>query len=115
VPPEHAAAAVDVQELDQESVLHHYRETLAFRKAHPPLFDGDLTFVDTHNHDLLAFVREKDGERLLFVFNLTREAQEFALPATMRACLPIPMPGFEPAVDGGAVKLAGLDAFCARV
>jgi len=115
VPPEHAAAAVDVQELDQESVLHHYRETLAFRKAHPPLFDGDLTFVDTHNHDLLAFVRDKDGERLLFVFNLTREAQEFALPATMRTCLPIPMPGFEPAVDGGAVKLAGLDAFCARV
>jgi alpha-glucosidase len=115
VPPEHAAAAVDVQELDQDSVLHHYRQALAFRKAHPPLLDGEMTFVDTHNLDLLAFIREKDGERLLFVFNLTREAQDFPLPVPMRNCLPMPMPGFAPEVDGGVVKLSALDAFCGRV
>ncbi|KEQ08802.1 alpha-glucosidase family protein [Pseudorhizobium pelagicum] len=115
VPPEHAAAAVDTQEHDPQSVLNHYRATLAFRKAHPPLFDGDLTFVDTHNHDLLVFIREKDNERLLFAFNLTREPQDFALPTTMKSCLPIAMPGFEVAVEEGVVKLAGLDAFCARV
>ena len=115
LPPEHVSAAVDVQELDQESVLHHYRQTLAFRKAHPPLFDGEMTFVDTHNLDLLAFIREKDGERLLFVFNLTREAQDFPLSPAMRNCLPIALPGFAPEVEAGVVKLAALDAFCGRI
>lgn len=115
VPPEHSAAAVDAQELDQDSVLHHYRQALAFRKVHPPLFDGDLIFVDTHNHDLLAFIREKDGERLLFVFNLTREAQDFSLPQRMKSCMPIPVPGFDVALQEGVVKLSALDVFCARV
>src|SRR5690606_12109358 len=115
VPPEHAAASVYVQEAIQHSVLHHYRDALAFRKSHPALIDGDLTFLDTHNQDLLAFIREQDGEHLLFVFNLTREAQDLALPARMKFCMPIALPGLDAAVAGGTDKLAALDAFCARV
>ncbi len=115
VPPEHVSASVDIQEAVQQSVLHHYRNTLAFRKSHAPLVDGDLTFLDTRNHDLLAFVREKDGERLIFVFNLTRDAQEFALPLRMRSCMPIDVPGFDTSIKDGAVKIAAFDVFCGRV
>ncbi len=114
VPAEHVTLAVDAQEADTDSILHHYRKTLAFRKAHPALLDGDLTFLDTQA-DLLAFIREKNGERLLFVFNLTREAQDFPLPTALAQSHPLPMPGYGPAVEDGSVRLKAFDAFCARV
>lgn len=95
-------------------MLHHYRRTLAFRKGHPALIDGDMTFIGT-NQDLLAFTREKNGEKLLFVFNLTREPAEFRLPDGMVLGEPLEMPGFEAVAGTGSVKLAALDGFCARV
>ncbi|MBX5137213.1 alpha-glucosidase [Rhizobium lentis] len=114
VPYEQAALSVDTQEDSDNSVLHHYRRTLAFRKSHPALVDGEMTFIGT-NQDLLAFTREKDGEKLLFVFNLTRKPAEFRVPDGMVFGEPLAMPGYE-AVDGaGTVALAALDGFCARV
>lgn len=114
VPADQQVRSVDAQEALEGSVLHHYRAALAFRKSHPSLIDGDMTFIDT-NQDLLAFVREKGGERLLFVFNLTREAQDFKVPERFSSLLPIAFAGFSPAYEAGVVKLSGLDAFCARV
>jgi alpha-glucosidase len=114
VPYEQAALSVDTQEGDGSSVLHHYRKTLAFRKSHPALLDGEMTFIGT-NQDLLAFTREKDGERLLFVFNLTREPTEFRLPEGVALGEPLEMPGFEAVAGSGLVKLAALDGFCARI
>jgi alpha-glucosidase len=115
VPAEHAARAVDAQEAVPSSVLHHYRDALAFRKSHPSLIDGDMTFLET-NQDLLAFVREKGGEKLLFVYNLTRSAQSFTLPKRMGDVMPVALPGFQSSrLEQGVVALEALDVFCARV
>lgn len=114
VPEEQARLAADTQEEVQGSVLNHYRETLAFRKAHAALRDGDMAFVKS-NPDILAFTREKSGKRLLLVFNLTRDDIAFVLPKEMGDCEPVHMPGFAPALNDGAVKLGGLDAFCGRL
>ncbi|MBX5203852.1 alpha-glucosidase family protein [Rhizobium sp. NZLR1] len=114
VPYEQAALSVDTQEGNDSSVLHHYRKTLAFRKKHAALIDGEMTFIGT-NQDLLVFTREKDGEKLLFVFNLTRKPAEFRLPGGLVLGEPLEMPGFEPVSASGLVKLAALDGFCARV
>jgi alpha-glucosidase len=114
VPYEQAALSVDVQEGDDSSVLSHYRDTLAFRKAHPALIDGAMTFLDT-NQDLLVFTRKKESETLLFVFNLTREAAAFSLPAGMVPGERLEMPGAGGTVDGGKVVLGALEGFCARV
>ena len=114
VPPEHLPLAVSAQEGIETSILAHYRETLAFRRAHGALLDGDMTFLDTQA-DLLAFVREKGGERLLFVFNLTREAQDYLLPASLADCYPLPMPGYNPPVEDKVVRLSPFDVFCARL
>ena len=114
MPYEQAALSVDTQEGSDSSVLHHYRQTLAFRKSHPALIDGDMSFIDT-NQDLLAFTREKGGEKLLFVFNLTRKPAEFRLPEGMVLGEPLAMPGFGAVVSAGSVKLAALDGFCARI
>ena len=114
VPYEQAALSVDTQENDDRSVLHHYRRTLEFRKTYPVLIDGSMEFVGS-NQDLLAFIREKGDEKLLFVFNLTREAAEFQLPAGMVLGAPLPMPGFKATASAKTVQLKALDAFCARI
>jgi alpha-glucosidase len=114
VPYQHAALAVDKQEADSDSVLQHYRHTLAFRKAHPALVDGDLTFINT-KEDVLAFTREKHGETMLFVFNLARKPVQVALPKGMRVKEVVPMPGFVPGASVETVKLDALDVFCGRL
>ncbi|MGE8585445.1 MAG: alpha-glucosidase C-terminal domain-containing protein, partial [Agrobacterium tumefaciens] len=63
----------------------------------------------------LAFTRQKGDEKLLFVFNLTREAVEFPVPKGMEVTDILPMPSFEPLFDAGIVKLEGLDVFCGVV
>jgi alpha-glucosidase len=114
VPYEQAALSVDVQESDAQSVLNHYRDTLAFRKAHPALTDGDMTFLDS-NQDLLVFSRKKGAETLLFVFNLTREPAEFAPPSGMVIGEGLAMPGARAIVANGKVVLGALDGFCGVV
>ena len=114
VPDVHKALAVDVQEEAEDSVLAHYRRTLAFRKAHASLRDGSMRFLET-NQDILAFIREKDGERLLFVFNLRRGPQTVQLPKDVTVAELVPMPGFESRLDGRDVELEALDAFCGRL
>ena len=111
---EHAALAVDAQEGHDGSVLAHYRETLAFRKAQPLMVDGDLVFANT-NADLLVFTRERADDKLLFIFNLTRAPQSFVLPADIADVTPVPLPGFAPPVINGTVELDAMDAFCGRL
>ncbi|EMS95407.1 alpha-glucosidase [Agrobacterium tumefaciens str. Cherry 2E-2-2] len=114
VPYVHAMQAVDAQERKPDSVLNHYRAVLSFRKGHGALRDGDMHFIKT-NLDVMAFTRQKGDEKLLFVFNLTREAVEFPIPKAMRVTDILPMPGFAPLFDAGIVKLEGLDVFCGVV
>jgi alpha-glucosidase len=111
VPPEHAAVAVDVQDGIANSILTHYRETLAFRKAHGAMVDGDFAFLQT-NQDLLAFTRTWGEETLLFVFNLTRAPQDFVIPSTFAVKRQLELPGFVPDFDGKAVSLKAMDVFC---
>ncbi|MBB3381620.1 MULTISPECIES: alpha-glucosidase family protein [unclassified Rhizobium] len=114
VPYQHAALAVDKQEADEHSVLHHYRQTLAFRAEHPVLRDGDMTFLDTEE-DVLAFTRSRGGETLLFIFNLSRKPVKIALSKDIKLGKTIAMPGFGTADAGATVALAALDVYCGKL
>ncbi|ULJ72669.1 alpha-glucosidase [Rhizobium gallicum] len=114
VPYEQAALSVDTQEEDVNSVLTHYRQMLEFRKRHPALLDGDMEFIGT-NQDLLAFTREKNGEKLLFVFNLTRKRAEFRLPVGMTLGEHVDMPGSGGLAGGESIQLEALSAICSRI
>ncbi|MDB5554826.1 MAG: alpha amylase, catalytic domain protein [Rhizobium sp.] len=114
VPSAHAAAAVDRQDKEAGSVLSHYRQTLQLRKAHGALVDGDIAFLAT-NQDLLAFTRTKGKATFLFVFNLTREAVQFAVPSRLDGIAAFAIPGFNPDFDGKVVSLGGMDAFCGKL
>ena len=114
VPQDHARLAVDVQEKIAGSVLNHYRATLAFRREHETLHDGDMSFLHS-NHDILAFTREKGGEKLLFVFNLTHEKAEFVPAKSLKLGAPLSVPGFGAKLKDGTIELDGLDMACVRL
>ena len=115
VPAMHRALAVDQQETLPGSVLAHYRQTLAFRRKHAPLLDGSMTFLET-NQDILAFTREKGGEKLLFVFNLRRGPQTVQLPEGIRVSRGCADAWFCAGSRRTArLTLEALDVFCGRL
>lgn len=114
VPKAHLPLAVDRQEGVPDSVLTHYRDTLAFRKAHAAIVGGDFALLQV-NQDLLVFTRKTGDEGLLFVFNLTRQPQTFSIPTTITVKEQLEMPGFKPKLSGRSISLSALDAFCARI
>ncbi|MGF0538828.1 alpha-glucosidase [Agrobacterium sp. ES01] len=114
VPDAHQALAVKDQDGDPDSVLAHYRATLAFRREHEALRDGDIEFLDI-TEDLLTFVRSKGEEKLLFVFNLRRGPQVEHLPKGLTVRDVVPMPGSQATIKGHEISLDSLDCFCARV
>ncbi len=113
VPPDHADAAVELQEGASGSVLEHYRAALAFRKTHSVLKDGSIRFVDG-NSDLLVFTREAGDERLVFVFNLTDETRSWIPSGEFAAAEAIAMPAMAAEKDGDVVMLNAFDAWCGR-
>ena len=76
----HRALAVDRQERDPASLLHHYRHLLSWRRGHPALIDGAMDLLPRHAQ-VLAYVRSSADERLLCAFNLSDSAATFVLPA----------------------------------
>jgi alpha-glucosidase len=61
-------------------MLNFTRRLLAFRRSRPGLLRGELRLLDAPE-PVLAFERCGEGERLLCVFNLGREAIAWTPPA----------------------------------
>ena len=74
------ALAVDRQEADPGSMLQAARRLLHWRRTQPALVHGELMLLPVHEQ-VLAFVREHQGERVLCAFNLNAQPAELALPA----------------------------------
>lgn len=86
MPASHAAKTVAQQENDRESVLSHTRRAIALRRATPALSDpGNLTFIETGNENVVAFVRTSKltQRQIVCAFNFSSEKAEIALPAGM--------------------------------
>ena len=79
VPETHRLRNVAVQEADAGSVLNAVRAFLRWRKAQPALSRGAIRFLDAPD-PILAFVRERDGQRLLVALNLSPEGVEWRVP-----------------------------------
>ncbi|MFB2758881.1 alpha-glucosidase [Shewanella xiamenensis] len=78
VTSEHRALAVDVQEADPASMLHGYRQFLAWRKGYPILIEGEIEFLDAPE-PLLVFVRKLGEQKLLVCFNLLDSETQLSL------------------------------------
>ena len=112
--PVHAGYAVDRQTNDPASTLGYARAILRLRRRHPALVSGDITLLDTPQ-DILAFLREIDGNRVLCVFNLGETPGHWSAPAalgTLRLLATESRPGggdVPEALDPGTGYWAALD------
>jgi alpha-glucosidase len=111
VPAEHLAKAVDTQQGDAASLLEHYRRFLAFRRAHPALAKGDISFLKADG-DTVAFTRREGNEEIVCVFNLGSTAANVDLGG--RAMQPLPGHGLDGNANAGAVRLGGYGAWFGR-
>lgn len=93
----HFEICVDKQCKDVESPLAHCRSLLRFRKKHRALLDGSVRVIKSP-HEILAFVRDGDGESVLCVFNLGKTQQHW-------------LPEFDPAIisNGWLFEFGGVD------
>ncbi len=81
VKPPQAARAVAAQEAANDSVLHHYRAVIAFRKANVSLTLGKTRFLDAPD-PVLAFTRTAPEQTLTCVFNLSDSPQTLTVGDT---------------------------------
>jgi len=113
VSPEHVPLAVNREAGDPASTLAAYKRLLAFRRAHPALKKGTIRFIDAPA-DVLAFVREGEGEQVFCAFNISDAAASFAPPAGMKLT-PLAGHGFAGRLDSGRIALSGGDVFYGSV
>ena len=109
VPFDHMTRAADVQLRDNDSVLHHYRAMLSYRKQHNALLKGGVRTIDAPD-GVLAFIRRAVDEEMLCVFNMTDQPLTFALPDTLRP-RPSGAPGSAAEPVEGTLNLAPFAAY----
>lgn len=108
VSADQSARSAEKAEAEEDSILHFTRKLIAFRKDSAALLYGDLIFLDTAK-DILAFIREADGEKILCLFNLSDTERTFHLPDGYEAIFK--SPGIEieagklPAWSGAWLKM----------
>ncbi len=70
---------VDAQQSNPSLLLWWMRRLIALRNRYRAFSRGTMTFVETDNRRVLAFVREFENERVLVVANLSRFTQAINL------------------------------------
>jgi alpha-glucosidase len=75
----HLPLAVDAQQADDKSLLKYYTQLLMWRRSVPALIKGGMQLLPK-DPQVLAFVREHLGVKVLCVFNFSAEARTFELP-----------------------------------
>ena len=99
--PRHRALAVDRQQADPGSLLHHYRRLLAWRRGQPALLHGEMDLLPSHPQ-VLAFVRRQAGERVLCAFNLSEQPCSYGLPEGLAVARVLDESGVQGAGPAGA-------------
>lgn len=112
VPAKHLAQAVNVQQGDEASLLEHYRRFLSFRRAHPALAKGDITFIESEG-DTVAFTRRAGNEQIVCVFNLGAGPAKVDLGG--RSLQPLPGHGFSGQANSGSIELGSYGAWFGRL
>ncbi|MDO6731659.1 alpha glucosidase [Marinovum sp. 2_MG-2023] len=77
---DHINRSVAAQEADPGALLHHYRNVIAFRHAHPALVKGAHSEISADG-DVLRFIRSHQDEVIFCAFNLSEVPATIDLPA----------------------------------
>ncbi len=77
IPEDHQVRAVNIQDAEENSVLHQTREFIHWRKTQDLLQTGDIKFYEDAPKTLIVFDRYNDNEKLLCVFNISEKDVTF--------------------------------------
>lgn len=107
--------AIDRQDADPASQLSFVRRLLHWRRRQPALLHGELSLLPV-DPQVLAYVREHDGERVLCAFNFSATAAQLTLPAGLSVAEVLADSGLTGAqVDGPALTFAPWGGVYARL
>jgi alpha-glucosidase len=95
----HYPLAVDQQQADADSLLNYYTQLLMWRRGVPALVKGSMQLLPK-NSQVLAFVREHAGVKLLCVFNFSAEKAIFELSNELSSAVTLAGSG----LSGGHLK-----------
>ncbi|MFM1764453.1 MAG: Oligo,6-glucosidase 1 [Pseudomonadota bacterium] len=97
--------AVSEQDKDPQSLLNFYRGLLAWRKGQDVLLHGDQALLPAHKQ-VMAFVREHEGKKVLCAFNFSDSTATMDLPAEFKSASALHVPGLSGgSVAGDTIKL----------
>lgn len=65
--------SLEEQMADENSMYYFYKKLIAVRKNNDALLNGDYTAVKTDNSNVMAYIRESEGQKLLVIHNLSEE------------------------------------------
>ena len=94
-------------------MLNKVRQLIKWRQAQPELLNGELAQVEVNNQDLIAYVREYEGKKILVVINMTKDVQTAALPMAVTTVLE--GHGFVASLTEQTLSLPAYQAFYARI
>ncbi len=72
--PNCATINVEESRADPDGVFHHYRRLITLRRAHPIIRSGRFTMLCPEYPNIVAYLREFEGQRLLVLANMAGEA-----------------------------------------
>ncbi len=84
VNPTYTAINVQSALADRNSILYTYRQLIALRKQYPVMVYGDYQPVMEQYENVVAFIREYEGEKWLMVFNFQAASQEIEFPENLQ-------------------------------
>ncbi len=79
LPENYMTLNAEAEENDPDSVLNYYRKLIALRKKYDVISDGDISFMDTGNDRVFAFVRTLKGEKLTVFCSFSAEEESISL------------------------------------
>ena len=84
VNPNYGTINAEEQVKDPGSVYEYFRRLIALRASTPALIYGDYQDLDPENPKVFAYTRSLGADKYLVVMNFSREAVDYALPATLK-------------------------------
>ena len=113
VSKEQLPLSVAEQEANPEALLHKVRQLIHWRQQQPALVNGELSQRDVDNADLVALVREYQGEKVLVVLNMTGTSQQANVGDDIAEVLQ--GHGFSSTLSGAVATVPAYHAFYARL
>jgi alpha-glucosidase len=95
----HLPLAVDAQQEDEKSLLKYYTQLLMWRRGVPALIKGSMQLLPKDSQ-VLAFVREHLGVKMLCIFNFSANDAQLVLPKEFANAVELPGSG----LSGGTLQ-----------